>query len=241
VGDVFTAEIVVKIPRVVASLRDRYPAITDAFIRSLKDIDNVRPMHSVMEWFYYRMKRERSESIGDAFNDAFSSVVRDLFEIDFIRSWNNPRTLVDDALRAMSKPWVRWLPQSVLGMFDADYWMPLFIGIDEMLRPPEQDKYVEAAYKRERIWRENRNIQFILFGHTHIPQHCPLDASQQEVLYLNTGTWRTRIYKTVSFDREPDFLQLQQITYSVFYRPDEAPGGTRTRTLSFDVWTGFKK
>ena len=61
------------------------------------------------------------------------------------------------------------------------------------------------------------------------------------MFYINTGTWRNRIQKTIGLDQAPDFVDLKQMTYSVFYRTDEDAGGKQDGTLSFDVWSGIKK
>jgi len=63
----------------------------------------------------------------------------------------------------------------------------------------------------------------------------------REVIYLNPGTWRNRIYKTVELDKAPDFIELKQMTYSMFYRKDEDMDGKVPNAVSFDVWTGSKK
>lgn len=46
--------------------------------------------------------------------------------------------------------------------------------------------------------------------------------------------------KTVGLDEAPDFIGLNQMTYSIFYREDEDMHDKKPGTVSFDVWTGTK-
>jgi hypothetical protein len=42
-------------------------------------------------------------------------------------------------------------------------------------------------------------------------------------------------------DKAADFVDLKQMTYSIFYRRDEDSNRKKPNTLSFDVWMGTKK
>lgn len=115
------------------------------------------------------------------------------------------------------------------------------MGVAGVPEDPEKDAYTQAAY-HERIWRENTKIQFVLYGHAHVSVLRPLEGDgDREVFYINTGTWRNRIYRTVAFDRAPDFVDLKKMTYTVIYWRDEDADGKRPNTLSFEIWTGMKK
>jgi UDP-2,3-diacylglucosamine pyrophosphatase LpxH len=241
VGDVITTEFAAKIPWTAAAMKSKHPEITDGLIKNLKDIDNVRPMSSVLEWIYYRIKKEDSGKIRDAIERILDKVVKQLLDIELIQKWRSPETHWDEAIRALSSPWLRWLSKGLVDLLKTEDLLPLFMGMDEDAQIPEKDIYTQAAYSQERIWRTNKNIQFILYGHSHVPLQRPLDSDEREVIYLNTGTWRNRIYKTVGLDRSPDFIDLKQMTYTIFYRRDEDLKDKEAGTLSFDVWTGAKK
>lgn len=243
IGDVFTTEFAVKIPWMLASLKteEKYRKIPDELIENLKDIDNVRPLSRVMEWIYYRIKHEDSKLIRKVLDDAFDRVIKELLDNDFVRKWRSPATRIDEALRAASSRWLSWLPKGLLDMLDAEDLLPLVMGMTDDPSDPEKDIYMQAAYQ-EHIWKENNEIRFVLYGHTHTPLQRPLDGEKgREVIYLNTGTWRNRIHKTVGLDKAPDFIELKQMTYSIFYRKDEDMRGKLPDTLSFDMWTGSKK
>ena len=244
VGDVFTTEFAVKIPWMLDTLKGEYPEISKEIKRmaeSAKDIDNVRPLGSVMEWLYYRLRKENQGKVRDAFNDAFDRVVKGLLDIPLIQQWRCPDTYVDDALRLAANRWLSWLPKGIVDLLDAEDLLPLVMGRTGDPADPDKDVYTQAAYK-ERIWRENPGIRFILCGHTHAPLQRPLDGGdEREVFYINTGTWRDRIYRTVGMDKAHDFVELKQMTYTMIFRKDEDTKGKKEGTLSFDIWTGTKK
>lgn len=241
IGEVFTTEFGAKIPYKLALLRDTYPQISAELINNLKDIDNVRPLSRVMEWIYYRIKKEDNDEIRKALNQALDEVVKELLDNEFVRKWRSPATTKDEVLRAICSPWLSWIPKGVVALLGAKILLPFFMSMIGDVKSPEKDVYTRAAYHEKR-WKENSAIRFILYGHTHVPVQLPLDRERgREILYLNTGTWRNRIYKTVELDKSPDFVELKQMTYSIFYGKDEDTTEKIQNTVSFDVWTGAKK
>jgi len=241
IGDVFTTEFAVKIPWMLNSLRKKYPEITKELVEGTKDIDNVRPLSSVMEWIYYRLKKKDRGTIREALDEAFGRVIKELLDNKVVSQWRSPHTRIDEVLRLASSRWLRWLPKGLVDALDTEDLLPLVMGMTGGPDDPEKDPYTIGAYS-EGIWRENRDIQFILYGHTHMPVQRAMDGQGgREVFYINTGTWRTRIYKTIGLDKAPDFLDLKQMTYTIIYRKDEDTKGKKPETRSFDIWTGAKK
>jgi len=241
IGDVFTTEFAVKIPWLLNKIRKDHPKVTKEMVESTKDIDNVRPLSAVMEWIYYRIKQEDHSDVREAFKKVFNTIVEDLLNFKMVKQWRSPHTYIDEALRLASSKWLSWLPKSLVAMFETEDLLQLLIGMTGGPEEPEKDIYTQAAYN-ERVWREGNGIKFILYGHTHKPLQRALDGEGgREVFYINTGTWRNRIHKTVGLDKAYDFVDLKQMTYSIFYRRDEDTDGKSPDTLSFDVWTGVKK
>ncbi|MDD5435547.1 MAG: hypothetical protein PH343_08965 [Nitrospira sp.] len=245
IGDVLTTEFAAKIPWRLASLRNDFMDIPgdefDRLVENVKDIDNVRPLSSVMEWIYYRLKREDNGKVREAMNRTFKEVIDDLLDLKLVQNWRSPKTHWDEVLRSLSSPWLNWLSKDIIDRLNSEDILPLIMGMTGDSSSPEKDPLVQAAYN-ERVWRENKDIKCILYGHTHSPLQIALDNDgEHEVMYLNTGTWRNRISKTIALDRVPDFIGSKQITYTIFYNADEDKGGKKPGTVSFDVWTGFKK
>jgi UDP-2,3-diacylglucosamine pyrophosphatase LpxH len=272
IGDVLATEFAVRIPREATK---RIDVLGPDLVARLKDMDNVRPLSRLLEWFYYEIEqRSQQRQVRRVLDEIADEVVGDLLDIDFVRRWRTPlsgwdnalRRLSwlpagladriealqlpgpDEAVRAIANPPMRWLADKVLRRTDTDTLLRfslLFMGQESVSHTPnEDDVYVQAAY-RDHIWRSNEKIRFIAYGHTHRPGVLALDgAGGREVLHLNSGTWRERIQRTVSLDRQADFVKLKQMTYLALYRADEdggwENGNKEPGSLSFDMWTGTK-
>lgn len=242
VGDVVAAEFAVNLPYTLASLRSKYPAITDGFITNLKEVDNVRPFNRIIEWFYYKMKQEHSDQLRRALDETFDIVLQQFLNNGLVQQWRSPQTQWDEVLRAASHPWMRRVVETVSDWTNTEDLLQLLLPSVERAAYSQEalQKYATAAY-HEKSWRENRDVRFVVYGHTHRPNLQPLDgADGREVLYLNTGTWRGHIYRTVPLDKSADFVKLKQMTYVCFYHADEDRGDKEPGTVSFDVWTGHK-
>jgi UDP-2,3-diacylglucosamine pyrophosphatase LpxH len=241
IGDVITTEFAVKIPWMLDSMRQKYRGISKNLVNKTKDIDNVRPLRSVMEWIYYRIKKEDQGQVRRALDEVFDAVIKEILKIELVQQWRSPHTHYDELIRAASSPWLRWISKGILDLLAAEDLLPLFVGMAGDPEDPEGDVLTQAAYQ-ENLWKAKRHIHYIVYGHTHRPLQLPLDVEGgREVIYINTGTWRNRVRKTVGLDRAPDFVDLKQMTYTIFYRKDEDLRGKKPDTLSFDMWTGAKK
>lgn len=245
IGDVMTTEFAVKIPYMLESLRKEYTDIAkedfDELVEHAKDIDNIRPLSKVVEWMHYRIKSEDDARVRGVLDRAFKQVVKEFLDIDFVR---NSKTYKNALLHILSNPLASWFAKGLIGLLVSENVLPVLMGMSDEPENPEKSTLAIAAYK-EPIWRNDDKIQFILYGHTHAPLQMPLDikkgAKEKEVIYLNTGTWRNRIIKTMELDQPPDFIELKVMTYGIFYRRDEDTGWKEPGTVSFDVWTGAKK
>lgn len=236
IGDVFTTEFAVKIPWL---FRQRYGQTYPGMAANLRDIDNVRPLSAVLEWIYYRLKV--SGGAKKALDEVFDQVIKDLLEIEFVQQWRSPVTRWDEVLRILSSNWLRWLPKSMLEVIQSEDLLGLFLGATDLVSRPEEDPLARAAYY-EHIWSADPRYNFILYGHTHTPLQLPLDVvgGTREVTYLNTGTWRPRISRTVTWDKAHDFIEYKHMTYVMFYGPDEDRRNKKPGTVSFETWTGVK-
>lgn len=243
VGDVISTEFAVNLPRTLALLQEKYPAVSRNLIENLKDVDNVRPFARIVDWFHYKMKQEHSFARRQALDETFDTVLSDFLDINLVQQWRSPHTQWDEIMRSASHPWLRRLVDRVTASTNTEDLLHILLPSVErnFYSDGAMDAYSEAAY-REQIWRHNPEIKFLIYGHTHRPVVKPLDgAGGRHVIYLNTGTWRSHIYRTVSLDQSADFIKLKQMTYLCFYHADEDRDGKEPGTVSFDVWTGHKQ
>ena len=100
-----------------------------------------------------------------------------------------------------------------------------------------KDDLLEAA-PREYEHLDSR-IRYVVYGHTHDPlvaaiRSFPGDPFPLEQVYLNTGTWRGRFYRTT---QDNSFIGWKNMTYVIFYKEDERGTGFPV----FETWTGALK
>lgn len=248
IGDLVATEFATKLPYVLASLRDKYPAIDDRFIDSMKEGDNVRPISGLLEWFYYSMRQTGDPQLRLALDETFDQVITEFVALPFVQQWHSDRTRLDYWLRALSGGWLRWLPPLLLRLTSTEKVLRLAlpfagqVASSDSVVNEDKDLYVRAAYD-EPAWRQDPRLRYLLYGHTHTPTLHVLSGSPgRDVLYLNTGTWRSRIFRSVSFADDVAFVKLQKATYVVFFNENEQQPGPASRpgTASFDVWTGHR-
>ncbi|HSH03002.1 MAG TPA: hypothetical protein VLL52_10830 [Anaerolineae bacterium] len=240
IGDVVAAEFAVRLP-----WEARRMGLSEDLVHKLQDMDNVRPLSRLMEWFYSNMHTHvQAAETREALDNVFDKVIRNLVSLDFVQNWDTPHTKVDDVVRGITSSVGRWAVDKLVDLTDVSSLVGegLLNLVAPLLGPPatqENDRFIQAAY-REEIWRANKKVRFVLYGHTHNPMIVPLDGEEEEsVLYFNTGTWRERIYRTVKLDKEANFVKLKQMSYYIFYGADEDVG-KKPGTVSFDMWTGNK-
>ena len=72
---------------------------------------------------------------------------------------------------------------------------------------------------------------FVLFGHTHDYQICPMGI-HKDGFYFNTGTWKKTVVKNYSTAWEPEFQRWARMTYVIFF------GKGENKDHVFDLWHG---
>jgi hypothetical protein len=238
-GDVIATEFAVGL---VWEAQQRRDALSEALIERLQDVDNVRPLSRLLEWLYYEI--EQHDAYRDELDAIADAATKNLLEVPFVRRWRSPLSSFDERLRVIP------------GLSGVADWLEKFgaPGPDDLGRLVTNAPNRWIFNKMLDVTDANTVLQFLLFflgahmilyGHTHQPGTWPLEANEErEVLYINTGTWRERIQRTVALDAQADFMTLKQMTYVVVYGAEEnggwEGGNKQPDTPSFDMWTGTK-
>lgn len=243
IGDVIATEIAVNLVVTLESLRGEFPEITDELVEAMQAVDNVRPLGRLMEWFYSKMNEQDNERIREAMDITIDTVVENFFEIEFVQNWKNPNTHVDELIRAASKRPFQRVLDFVMNHSDASRLIELLLPVaDRYLKEGGIDDYMEGAFYED-VWKaEDSPIRYVLYGHTHQPLLKPLDSiNGRDVIYINTGTWRERLHRTISLDKTANFVSIKQLTYQVFYNEEEDKKNKEMGTIGFDSWTGHQQ
>jgi UDP-2,3-diacylglucosamine pyrophosphatase LpxH len=244
IGDVITTEFAVNLPYTLQKLRAKYPAVTDDMVRAIEDVDNVRPLGRILEWFYFKMKEVDNDQVLKALDETLDSVINHMLDVKFVQEWQNAYTRFDELLRMASRPPFNQLIEKVTQHTRSESLLSLLLpSIEKRLNTDHSlDEYTQGAYLEEE-WRRPKSVtQFVLYGHTHTPVLRPLNSiNGRDILYFNTGTWRNRIYRTISLDAIADFVDVKQLTFLVFYNAEEDVDDKEPGTLGFESWVGNHK
>ncbi len=243
IGDVIAAEFAVNLPLTLRLLQPEYPSVSDDLVTAMQDIDNVRPLGRMMEWFYTKMRDVEDDQILAALDKTLDTVVNHLFDLDFVKHWQNPNTHIDELIRAFSRTPFNEVIEMITRVTDASRLLPLLLpAIDRRMHEGGLDDHTRGAYY-ELEWRQPESeTRYVLYGHTHMPVIRPLDVIDgRDVLYLNTGTWRGRFFRTIALDKTADFINQKQLTYLVFYNINEDKKDKELGTIGFESWTGNQK
>ncbi|MDH5636967.1 MAG: hypothetical protein OEZ04_00580 [Nitrospinota bacterium] len=228
IGDILATEFAVRLPWEVKSQSGLKPRTRAKLVKQLEDLDNLRPLNSAMEWLYYKVREENTKVAQKALDRAFDNVAREILSVEFFRTWESSDTRLDDLARAATHPWLRWLTGEILTKLDTGLLLSFFNSRSDFGDSGlENGAFQEARYGKP-------EAKYVVYGHTHEPTQKPLDVrSHREVMYLNAGTWRSRIVQTSKFDRTPDYISLKQMSYILF-----SSDGGKPR---MDMWMGTRK
>jgi hypothetical protein len=163
--------------------------------------------------------RKRVKSVWDRLAEEF-------LEIDFVRRYDtrNPFDLVDGLqrmLRFSKRPPIGWASSIVT-------WLNEIRGVENV-------SYYRHALAEQDF--RSRRSKYVVYGHTHLAESVPLDASyasgcvlQQE--YFNSGTWRRVYRQTCQAPNQYEFVPRDVMTCTAFFHGDERKG------RPYETWTG---
>lgn len=239
-GEVFAAEFVVRLPMAMAARRAEVPAITDAVLAGLREVDNLRPASAVGPWLADQMIHDLDGAARRAFDDVLRSVVRELVALDLpdalsrqAGGWQRLRTL-------LRRDWFGPMALASLPSLARLQLLPRAIG-HRGRGATSMEAFARAAWQEPAL-RDARAARFVAYGHTHVPAVLPLgELRGEEAVYVNTGTWRDRIFPSPLRGDAKRFVQVRQLTFAAFFLPEEDARDKQPGTLSFEVWTGNKK
>jgi UDP-2,3-diacylglucosamine pyrophosphatase LpxH len=210
-------------------------ALSTIYLRLLR-FDDLRPQSALLD---YLLNIRKASELGLSQEDVWERLVpiarnllNEISSHPFLRNW----------LEKLEKSW-RPDPIDAVQLFlDSrvwNLWMPLRL-LKTMQKLNESAVIAERNVSgpegfavREEALRTD-SLHFVVAGHTHKPQVELLasDAHRGESYYVNTGTWRNRIFST---PERTGFGRLKGRTYVIFYNSRERKGALEE---SFDYWEG---
>lgn len=207
-------------------------------IRQLRDVNNLRPIHMVFRWlewmggaqtrrYYPVLHSALRESLDGVINSAlgrrWDSLNRQILPLtgDLIDHLEDVKRL------AMGKTFEEFRGR-----------VHTLAPLADLVLGERRDRYLDGAM-REMKDEKDPDIQFILYGHTHLGTHEYLSGKPDGSghLYVNTGTWLPLICPARD---GVSFASAKQMTMIFAYAADEDTKG-KARGPSLDVWQGIRR
>jgi hypothetical protein len=252
IGDPITTELVARVPYEVklrlAAVSGLAQEEKDALYARLQHIEDVRPLFAALQWIYQEVARIRA-TIGEAqgralhavVDDAVRTSVREFLDLDFYRAWHDRHASI---LHPLSDAAQLRAALDALSVASVDTLGHVGFLLDK-LTSSEDDNRTGAA--KENLTRVGtKGLRFVAYGHTHEGLQVALRAGKQtEDLYLNSGTFRKRVFRT---DDKNGFITSDYLTYLWFFTEKEAAtwraaSSVPSPTLSgpaYGMWTGLR-
>jgi UDP-2,3-diacylglucosamine pyrophosphatase LpxH len=242
IGDPITTEMLARLPFLVtASLPPEISQqVRDQVYEQLRHIEDVRPLSKALHWVLVEpasvaagYDQATQDAIVGAMNKAIKQIVGDFMNIPFVKAW-----------LAKHDKWN-------LKPDEADKLQDIR-RLSKVLNVKKLDKALKWAEKLGLTKEEDDSIpaikevgdaplaRFCVYGHTHTFRHVPMgrSRSRDDLVYLNSGTWRPRVSQAKD---QTSFAGYKEMTYLVFYRADEDLGTRSSKSVSYELWNGMMK
>jgi UDP-2,3-diacylglucosamine pyrophosphatase LpxH len=224
-GDAIVVELVNRfLAEVAASWADELPKVV---IAGLLEVYHIRPMLMVPIWIDGLLERSGVKAeLRKQMKRSWDRLADEFLQLGVVREQDSfsPFQLVDglaQALKFSKRLSIGWA--SKIGT-----WL-------HELRGSSNESYYQHALTEQDF--RNRRARHIVYGHTHVAESVPLDASYADgyvlnQMYFNAGTWR-RVYRQTQWaPGEQEFIPSEMMTYLAFYQGDERSG------RPYETWTG---
>ena len=235
IGDPITTELVAKLPwRLMKKkkIRKLPKEEQEKLKRNFQEIENVRPLGAVIQWLLYQVKKNLR--LKEVIENTVDEVIGEFNKLSFVKTWyghhDKWRDFNDEADKIQA---ILFLLEK-FKLFPLEKLVPL---MDKVMKHSAKDEHQEAA-AREYTHLDNR-IRYVVYGHTHEAKQVAIRVKEdakgpKEQVYLNTGTWRTRYYKTTE---GLGFIGWKNLSYVSFFKKEERG----TDVPIFETWTGTLK
>ncbi|MDD3580639.1 MAG: metallophosphoesterase [Desulfobacca sp.] len=235
IGDPITTELVAKLPYKMAERVATLPLTPQEKVnlrRNFEEIENVRPLAAIVDWFLYQVRQLRW--LKEVIEEVVDEIIREFNNLDFVKGWyrdhdkwTNPFDEADriQMVLYLLEKFKIFSTEKISSLLEnaKDYFMT-----DDLLKAAP-DEYLHL----------DSRVRYVVYGHTHealtVPiRTVPQNSGNAEQVYLNTGTWRAR-HRQAEKDRS--FITWKNMTYVFFYQAGEREADFPV----FETWTGGLK
>ncbi|MEO6695289.1 MAG: hypothetical protein ABIY50_00535 [Ignavibacteria bacterium] len=210
------------------------------FIKNLKEINNVRPLSDAFIWLYW-YGITISEKNKNILLNAFKESLEELINTDLAKLWDNTKTEIF-LFKGDITDRFEQMHELIEGLnFDQiNKYVEVFKFFDNLFGTPKDDLMEGAKTEFSNKLCIEKDIQYILYGHTHEERHDYFfgDKDGKTKMYINTGTFLPYIQKTRD---NKSFASAYQMTMIFIYRRDEDTDGEPNKYPTMELWNGIKR
>lgn len=198
--------------------------VIDSFRRKLEQVDNVRPVSSVVKWLARHFETPAERKL---LKVCIERSRENFLRQEYCKWWLSAEghdklfNAFDEADR------IEWLLDGLkhLWMGKRDLAMAVY---DKFVSYDPYANYYDHAAQEPVLHEPGSQVRFIVYGHTHKAEHVPLGRvggpeNARHAHYVNVGSLRPT--HTVTRDGK-DFFVSESLDFAIFYRPDERAGAT---------------
>lgn len=245
IGEVITCELMSGIIYRIKKLNNK------KFTDYVMNVNNVRPMTDTFMWLSWigngmKDNKEWSNKLLEKLLDAFKESLRELLKSSFAKKWDGIineyfyfRGDITDRFEQLLEIIENYNFKQVSNIAII---LNSLGQMKDFLHKPKDD-LVEGA-KIDFADEKNKDIQYVLYGHTHEARNDYFDGSVdgKVKMYINTGTFLPYIQKTISGN---GFASAHQLTMVFIYLKEEDLGkdGNVLQNVNqtLDLWNGIKR
>lgn len=224
-GDIFTMAVCNRYP---VEVDKRYgKELPAGIVDSLRRITNIRPALATPLWISGQIKRHAGTAALEVeLKEVWDDLCDEFLQLDVVRE--EDKAFKFDMVDALQLAIKISRQTSFNTINDIVMWVR-----DKLW---ESDRSFAEHALREPAFLKN-TAKYIVYGHTHHHEIIALDSdgdmtSQQNQLYINSGTWHSYFDLAVKDPSEQKFIPYQTLTYLTFYKDDERRG------RQFETWSG---
>jgi UDP-2,3-diacylglucosamine pyrophosphatase LpxH len=253
IGEVLAAELGsvlhLEIDEALKEVKHLDPAERRAVASQFRAIDDVRPLSAVVPWLFDRLQMcsgLEDPRILQAIDAGLKRRIRYFLDLPFTRDWMRRR----DTLNPLDPADKLQFGLGLLEHFSLkDLEWPVAAVLEPLANLFAGDNFASHALSEFRRLDDardcERQILYVLYGHTHAAAQVPIDLCPPEGdsldrrarVYLNTGTWRPRYRQTLARN---GFHSWKNLTFTLIYHPEIDPKSPAAELgyPSFETWTG---
>jgi UDP-2,3-diacylglucosamine pyrophosphatase LpxH len=250
IGEVLTAELmagfIFKINEIFKNKGWNSPTDTE-FLHGLFDVNTLRPMTSMFVWLRW-YSRNQEEKYQQPLKDALLFALDNVLNSKLADQWDNTSKPIlfrgylagditdrldaaRDDLRAGGLAKVEESMTKLLGLKSI---------VDFFVRNNSDDDLLKGAEQEFNDPLLNRNIQYIVYGHTHEARQDFFKANLagKVSMYINTGTYLPFIQLCRD---QKGFAFSHLMTMTFFYKEDEDVSNRKGSGPTCELWNGIRR